>query len=109
MVSLVAVRAGDTFEVGRPETGVALRVRCAWENTAQGLPKTPLAELVRLEVDGRAVTPVLVTRQRQNGQREEHCHVWTPPTWPAGRHTATAVVRVLATGREASQTLAFET
>jgi hypothetical protein len=108
MVSLVAVPAADAFEVGRPEAGVALRVRCAWENTAQGLPKTPLAELVKLEVDGHTVSPALVTRQRPNGQREEHCHVWTPSALAAGQHTATAVVRVLATGREASQTIAFE-
>lgn len=107
MVSLVAMRATDAFEAGRPEQGLALRVRCAWENTAQGLPKTPLAELVRLEVDGREVATVPVSRQRPNGQREDHYHSGRMPAAAAGKHTATAVVRVLATGAEARRTIEF--
>ena len=35
MVSIVALRPTDELEAGRPESGVNLRVRCAWENTPQ--------------------------------------------------------------------------
>jgi hypothetical protein len=107
MVSVVALRSGDDFEAGRPERGVALRVRCAWENTAQGLPKNPLAELAVLTVDGRAVTPELVTRKRPNGQTEEHFHRWAISEPAPGPHQAVARVRVLATGEEVVQTVEF--
>ena len=108
MVSIVAVRATDELEVGRPESGVSLRVRCAWENTPQGLLKTPLAELVKLRVDGREVTPTLVSRKRPNGLSDEHAHFFAlPAATTPGRHTATAIVRVLATNAETTRTVEF--
>ena len=84
-----------------------LRVRCAWENTAQGLPKMPLAELVKLSVDGREVTPTLVAAKRSNGQLGDHYHLWPMDTGTPGRHAATAVVRVLATGEEVTRSIEF--
>jgi prenyltransferase beta subunit len=108
MVSLVVVSATDTLEPARPESGAMLRVRCAWENTPQGLLKAPLSELVRIEVDGRAVTPALVSPQRANGLRTDHHHRWPLASLTAGRHRATAVVRVLATETEFSRSIEFE-
>lgn len=109
MVSLVPIRPEDTFEAGRPESGVALRVRCAGENTPQGLLKTPLAELVSLSLDGRAVTPTKVARQRPNGLYDDLYHLFAVPAGTArGRHTASAVVRVLATQREVARTVEFD-
>lgn len=108
MVSLVALTPADEFEAGRPERGVALRVRCAWENTAQGLAKQPLSELIRLEVDGRVVEPELVARKRPNGFHEDHHHRIELPDIATDRHTATARVRVLATRREVEQVIAFQ-
>lgn len=94
LVSLVAVRPEDRFEAARPAAGVAIRVRCAWENTTQGLPKTPISELVRLVVDGVEVHPSLVEVEGRRGALTDHYHVF-PITDPVpGRHTATAVVRV---------------
>ena len=48
---------------------MTLRVRCAWENTTQGLPKTPIVELVTLTVDGAdvdagAATPAAIPAPR---------------------------------------------
>jgi hypothetical protein len=109
LVSLVALRPGDAFEAGRPEEGIALRVRCARRNTAQGLPREPLAELVRLAVDGEAVRPSPVTRRRQSdGVPEDyyHRHLLADPA--PGRHTAEAVVRVIATGEEVRRTVSFD-
>lgn len=108
MVSLVALTPADTFEAGRPERGVALRVRCAWENTAQGLPKSPLTELERLVVDGRDVQPSLVERRRANGQREDHYHLFHVPSEgaPAARE-ATAMVREVGSGARHERTVRF--
>lgn len=109
VVSIVAVRPADEFEAGRPDQGVVIRVRCAWENTAQGLPKKPLAELVRLSVDGAEVSPRLVpTKAARGSAYADHYHAFALPTPASGRHTATAVVRVLATGAEARRTIEFE-
>ncbi|MBL9202148.1 MAG: hypothetical protein JNL39_16675 [Opitutaceae bacterium] len=107
MVSLVAVRATDEFEAARPERGVTLRVRCAWENTPQGLLKAPLAELVALTVDGATVTPTLLEKTRPNGLRDEHAHLFTLPEPARGAHTAAATVRVLANGATETRTVTF--
>ena len=108
MVSLVAVRADDPLEPARPERGAFLRVRCAWENTPQGLLKAPLAELVRLSVDGKPVAPAIhAPAPRPNGLRTDHYHFLPLEGFSAGRHTATAVVRVLATGAEVARTVDF--
>lgn len=107
MVSLVALTPADALEAGRPERGVLLRARCAWTNTPQGLAKEPISELVRLIVDGRETKPELVARKRPNGLHEEHAHHLALPELAPGRHSATAVVRVLATKAEISRTIEF--
>ncbi len=109
MVSIVPVRASDEFEALRPERGTALRVRCAWENTPQGLPKAPLAELISLAVDGVVVSPALIDKPRPNGLRDEHAHVFAMPESARGRHTAKATIRILATGATVSRTIDFTT
>ena len=47
----------------------------------------------------------LVARKRPNGLFDEHLHVFASPDIAAGKHTATATVRELATRREVSQFL----
>lgn len=107
-MSVVAVTPADEFEAGRPEKGVVVRVRCAWENTTQGQPKKPLAELVRLTVDGAEVRTELVTRPRAKGAGlADHFHRFHLPEPARGEHTATAVVRELATKGEVSRTVLF--
>jgi hypothetical protein len=107
MVSLVVVNADDALEPARPESGSMVRVRCAWENTPQGLIKVPLSELNRLKIDGREVSTTLVSPERQNGLRGDHHHRWPIANLPPGKHTATADVRVLATRQEISRTIEF--
>jgi hypothetical protein len=109
MVAIVAVKPDDEFESGRPEQGVALRVRCAWENTTQGLPRKPIAELVTLAVDGVDVQPELrVEKTTKNAAVADHAHRFHLARPAPGRHTATVVVRVLATGENVSRTIAFD-
>lgn len=108
LVSLVAVRPEDEFEMDRPAAGVSLRVRCAWQSSYLGALQKPLAELVRLSVDGREVTPTLVERKHTNTQAGEHAHVYALTDAAAeGEHTVTAVVREISTGREIARTLQF--
>lgn len=108
LVSIVAVRPQDEFEAGRPERGVALRVRCAWQNTTQGLPRSPLAELVKLTVDGAEVSPVLVAPKAPRGAAfADHYHCLALPDPAPGKHTATAQVRRLDTQAESSRTVEF--
>ena len=108
-VSIVAVRPADQFEIARPERGSTVRVRYAWENTGQGQPKVPLAELVKLTVDDREQSPALVTRARARGAGlADHYHELRLPEIDAGHHTATAHIRVLASGAESSRTIEFD-
>jgi hypothetical protein len=108
MVSLVAVRPDDMGEAARPERGVMLRVRCAWQNTAQGLPKRAIAELVKLVVDGQEVAATLVSRKRAAGrQLEEIYHQFHVEAPAAGRHRATATVRVLDSGQLVERSIEF--
>lgn len=106
-VSIVALKPDDQFEVGQPTSGVAIRVRCAWENTAQGLAKTPITELVALTLDGDSVTPQLISRRRPNGLYDDHYHLFTIPKPTAGKHTVTATVRVLRTSVTVQRTIEF--
>lgn len=107
LVSIVAVRPEDEFEEGRPGSGIVLRVRCAWGNTTQGLPKKPIAELVKLTVNGVEVAPKLVAKKRANGALEDHYHTYHIQESAVGRQSATATVKALASGTEASRTLHY--
>lgn len=108
-VSLVVVSPADEFEAARPKTGLVLRVRCAWENTTQGMPKRQLTELVRLTVDGMAVSPRLVTKPRPAGTGlSDHYHEWAMADPAPGRHKAQAVVRRIETGAETAHEIEFQ-
>ena len=108
LVSVVAVRPGDQFEQARPDQGVMLRVRCAWENTTQGLPKSPITELIKLTVDGAEVSPKLVATKAPRGPAfQDHYHQFHLPNPAPGKHTATALIRVLETKVESSRTVEF--
>jgi hypothetical protein len=108
LVSLVVLSPTDTLEAAHPEKGVALRVRCAWRNTAQGLPQTPLAEFIALTVDGVAAAPSVVERRRAKGEGlADRYHLLTRADFASGLHVAVATVRDLATGRTESARLEF--
>jgi hypothetical protein len=107
-VSLVALGPGEAFETAAPERGITLRIRCAWENTTQGLLSRPITELVRLTVDGRDVAPQLVViKQPGRDVLVDHFHVHAMPDLTPGRHAATAVVRVIGKDVERETTIQF--
>jgi hypothetical protein len=102
----VAVKASDEFEAARPESGVTLRVRTAWENTPQGLAKNPITEFVKLSVDGKEVPATLVQR-RQGANFADHYHQFHLADPTLGKHTATALARALATGKTFTREIEF--
>lgn len=108
LVSLVALRPDDGFEAGRPERGVNLRVRRAWKNATQGFPLKPLAELVRLTVDGTEVTPVAREMPRARGAGiGDAFHLLELPEIAKGGYVAAVTVKELATSRIETRTLEF--
>lgn len=110
LISIVVVKPEDQWETARPESGVTLRIRCAWENTPQGLPKAPIAELVKLTLDGVEQSPKLITRKRPNGTGlADHYHELHVANMEAGKHAIVALIRRIADGSETSRTLEFET
>jgi hypothetical protein len=83
-------------------------VRCAWRNTAQGLPQTPLAEFIALTVDGVAAAPSVVERRRAKGEGlADRYHLLTRADFASGHHVAVATVRDLTTGRTESARVEF--
>jgi hypothetical protein len=107
LVSVVAVTPDDQWEKARPERGVTIRVRCRWDNTAQGLPKTQRVELLELAVDGQKVTPTLASPRGKQGAYQDHYHYYHIAEPTPGRHTARATIRVLATKAESKHTIEF--
>ncbi|HEY2411751.1 MAG TPA: prenyltransferase/squalene oxidase repeat-containing protein [Pirellulaceae bacterium] len=93
LASLVALTPKDDLETGHPDRGIALRVRLARANTAQGLPKEPLAEFVSLAVAGQPVEPELIERRGPNSVLQDAYHLYKWPDAPPGRHTATVTLR----------------
>ena len=106
LVSIVPVKPTDEFEAARPDVGVMLRVRCAWENTPQGLAKKPIAELAKLSIDGSEVSPTLVQKKQGNNFADHYqqFHLANPAP---GKHTVTAWARVLATNETLSRSIEF--
>ncbi|OHB80316.1 MAG: prenyltransferase [Planctomycetes bacterium RBG_16_55_9] len=107
-VSLVAVTPEDRWEAARPEEGVTVRVRCRWDSTTQGLPKIQRVELLELLIDGRQVEPTLVAPKAKWGAFQDHYHYYHIARPVAGKHTATAAVRVLANKTELRHTIEFD-
>ena len=107
LVSIVVVRPEDEFEAARVDKGVSLRIRCAWENTPQGLLKQPITEFVKLIVDGQELAPSLVAKRRPNGLFDDHYHHARLPALKPGPHLAHVVTRVIATKEELSRALNF--
>lgn len=98
MASVVVVKPEDEFETGRPETGIKVRVRCQWDNTAQGLPKIERVQLVRLLLDGEEIATKEVRKGNPNKMTDIY-HESPLPSLKVGKHSVVAEVKVLATGK----------
>jgi Uncharacterized protein conserved in archaea len=107
LASLVVIRPEDEFEQGRPDTGVALRLRCAWAAT-QHAPHRELATFESLVVDGQVREPVLVEDpQRRAPNGADRYYLLTLGDVGAGPHSATATIRDVKSGKQEEITVAF--
>jgi hypothetical protein len=108
MVSIIPIRPEDRFEVQKPETGLTIRVRCAWENTAQGQLRTPITELIKLIIDGNPVAPTLISTKAPRGNfLADHYHYFHIDNPTPGPHFAEAVVKVIDGNTELRHRLDF--
>ena len=98
LASIVIVQPEDEFEMGRPASGVNIRVRCQWDNTPQGLPKVERVQLVRLLVDGEEV-PTKEVRKGAAPKLVDVYHECPLLALKAGKHEVVAEVKVLAGGK----------
>ncbi len=76
----------DTFEVGRPDKGVSIRIRCWWSGVRQAL-KEPLVTLEELKIDGRVVEPELVSKKARNGDVADTYYLYQLQQHSVGNHT----------------------
>ncbi|HMJ89816.1 MAG TPA: hypothetical protein VK530_08365, partial [Candidatus Acidoferrum sp.] len=78
----------------------SLRVRCWWETTNQGVPKTQITELVQLTLDGKRLDANEVTTKGPQGNRNDHYYIAVLRELEPGMHSGVARLRVKASGRE---------
>jgi hypothetical protein len=104
LVTPAILRPGDRFETGCPNEGVALRLRCWWECTAQGLPRKKLVELVHVSLDDARLETKAVETKTERGALADHYHVAHLPQLSPGKHRVAVTVRKLETGEEVSKT-----
>lgn len=103
---MALLRPEDVLEAGRPERGVAVRVRCWWGTTNQGVPKQERVRLAGLLVDGEKAEPVPVQAKNAQGAIVDRYHLLHLPDLKPGRHTVEAAVEQVMGG--AQQKLALE-
>lgn len=98
LASIVVVSATDPFEDAKPSEGRAVRIRCRWRNSVQGLPLEPLAELVRVSADGEPLRAERVDRKDAKGRLADSYHLAPLPRGQV--QWVEAVVRNLKTQSE---------
>ncbi|MCD6051487.1 MAG: hypothetical protein K0Q55_2896, partial [Verrucomicrobia bacterium] len=98
LASIVVVKPEDDLEAGRPESGVNIRVRCQWENTTQGAPKTERVQLVRLLVDDKEVVSKEV-RKGTAAKLVDVYHECPLNDLKPGKHVVTAELKIPDGGR----------
>lgn len=105
LYALVLLTPEDRDERGRPEHGIALRLRLAHTNNHRGRPQEPLAELVSLAIDDQplAVREISV-RDPQSQDLNDVYHLAPVDLAPGVRHKITTVVRDLGSGETKTAT-----
>lgn len=98
LVTATVLRPEGRFEAGCPEKGMNLRVRCAWSNTPQGRPKTPLAEMVSVTLDDKELLMEPARSTAANGALLDSYHLAPLGGVEAGEHEVVATVRRIADG-----------
>ena len=105
--AITVIRPEDKFEVGRPDTGLVIRVRCWWKSVRQSL-RTPEVELTKLQVDGQTVEAILVNRKARNGDIADSYYHY-PIRYPQkGNYVIKATFRNIADGSLRTESKTFQ-
>lgn len=104
---LTLLHPDDPFEAGKPERGLAVRLRCWWNTTNQGVPKTERVRLVSLTLDGQKVEAAAVEAKNPQGAIADRYHLLSLPDTKPGPHTVVARVERIDTGAKQDLTLEF--
>jgi hypothetical protein len=105
--AITVIRPEDKFEVGRPDTGLVIRVRCWWNSVRQSL-RTPVVELTKLEVDGQVVEASLVNRKARNGVVSDSYYQYPIRDLQKGNHVIKATFKKIADGSMKTITTSFD-
>ncbi|WP_169472260.1 prenyltransferase/squalene oxidase repeat-containing protein [Pedobacter hiemivivus] len=95
--AVTVLTPGDQFEVGHPDKGMAIRIRCWWNSTRQSL-KSPAVALQKLEMDGKSIEAKLVTLKARNGDTSDAYYLYSVEDLPKGNHVITVTLRNIADG-----------
>ena len=88
-------------------------IRCASTNTAQGLPKQPLVDLTRVDLDGDTflsgdkLAQALVERRDRRRMLSDVYYVAALPPLTSGQHSLVAHLRVRGTEAESRREVVF--
>lgn len=99
------VTPADSFEVGRPDKGVNIRIRCLWESNRQFL-KNPIYTLERLLVNGRGVQ-AKSEESKQRNQLLDSYYLYSLPEVPADGFEVQAIIRNKDTGERQALTARY--
>lgn len=90
--AITVITKDDSFETGKPERGVIIRVRCRWNSIREAL-KSPATTLQELKVDGKIVdTEEVVEKGRRDSPVDAYyLYKWGIPN--KGKHLIEATVK----------------
>ena len=89
--AVTVVQPADTFEAGRPEEGINIRVRCWWHAGTAGL-QAPVVQLQQMQIDNQPVTPRLIKKEDSRKRLTDSYYLYHLPNPAAGRHTVSVTL-----------------
>ena len=94
--AITFITKDDAFEVGKPESGISIRVRCRWNSVRQTL-KSPAVVLEKLVIDGQTVKAeeLIIKGRRGDVSDAFYIYPWGNPA--KGRHQIEVTVKDLKT------------
>jgi prenyltransferase beta subunit len=95
--AITIIRPEDKFEIGRPDSGLVVRIRPWWKSVRQSL-RTPAVELTKLEIDGEVVQAGIVNRKARNGDITDSFYQFPIKNIPKGSHVVRATFKNLTDG-----------
>lgn len=94
--AITFITKDDVFEVGKPESGISIRVRCRWNSVRQTL-KSPAVLLEKMVVDGQTVKAEELIIKGRRGDVSDACYIYPWGNPAKGTHQIEVTVKELKT------------